>query len=118
LALRGLRPADAKRLVFLMRDKAISEFIARTTSDEDARTFAITVCGGPVGVVGLHRTADAGPDVCAVGYWIGARRRGKGLMTEAFRRVLSYARDGLGAKAIIAGQFTDNPASAAVLHNA
>ncbi len=131
LILRALEPADAPRLVELMRDKSIAwntatipypfrredadAFLARRAGrTRTAPTFAIALDGELVGVIGLVRTATFGEDVWGVGYWIGADYRGAGLMTEALIAVAAFARDELGAAAIVAG----HPASAAVLKKA
>ena len=58
--------------------------------------------------LGTHR------DEVELGYWIARRFWGQGFATEAARAVLEIARL-CGHKQLVAGHFTDNPASGRVL---
>ncbi|MYL96357.1 GNAT family N-acetyltransferase [Novosphingobium sp. FGD1] len=66
-----------------------------------------------VGGVGLGRYEG---DV-EVGYWIGARHRGRGLAGEALRAVVAQARV-LGYPRLIASDFADTPGTHQVLESA
>jgi len=68
-----------------------------------------TVVGGG-GV--FKRTAGADWEI---GYWIGKPWWGQGLATEVGQGLISHARDTLGTRQVIAGYYTDNPASGRVL---
>jgi RimJ/RimL family protein N-acetyltransferase len=63
-----------------------------------------------IGSIGLARDGD---DV-ELGYWISHEHWGQGYATEAARAVLRLAAT-LGHSRIVAGHFTDNPASGRVL---
>jgi RimJ/RimL family protein N-acetyltransferase len=65
-----------------------------------------------VGCIGFGRTPD---HELEFGYWIGRPYWGQGIATEAGRAVLAYARDSLRLPRLVAGHFTDNPASGRVL---
>jgi RimJ/RimL family protein N-acetyltransferase len=74
-----------------------------------------------IGGIGLHAdphnrfgSAELGywPEL---GYWIAEAHWGRGYATEAGRAVIDLARESLKCRRIVAGYFTDNPASGAVL---
>lgn len=79
-----------------------------------AYPYAITMGGGELmGICDLFRSA---PDAALeIGYWIGKPYWGKGYSTEAAKALISEAREAQGAKCLIAGVFSDNPASIRVL---
>jgi RimJ/RimL family protein N-acetyltransferase len=130
-----LRPPaseDAPRIVELCCDPLISWNTARipnplTRSDADAFIAHVAAAGDDsyalaitreaelIGFIGIGRSEG---DVWQTGYWVGADYRGQGFATEALRAVVAFARDELGAAAIVAGQFVDNPESGAVLMKA
>jgi RimJ/RimL family protein N-acetyltransferase len=64
-----------------------------------------------VGGIGLHRS---GEDI-ELGYWLTPHAWGRGYATEAARAMVDAARYTLGHRRLVAGHFTDNPASARVL---
>ncbi|MEP3890119.1 MAG: GNAT family N-acetyltransferase [Hellea sp.] len=79
-----------------------------------AYPYAITIDGGELmGICDLfRRSADA---VLEIGYWLGKPYWGKGYSTEAAIALMKEARDSLGVSSLIAGVFSDNPASIRVL---
>ena len=74
--------------------------------------FAIECEGELVGVIGLERMRS---EDFEIGYWIAEPWWGKGLATEAVRRVIAFALDDLELERLVAGHFEDNPASGRVL---
>lgn len=79
-----------------------------------AYPYAITRNGGELlGMADLFR--DSPDAVLEIGYWIGKPFWGQGYASEAARGIIDEARTQLGAKNIIAGAFSDNPASLRVL---
>ena len=129
-----LRPGwreDAPALARAIGHEAVLTKLSRTPLPYivvDARSFLVQVPApgeamclivahdlGPVpqliGGVGLHR---AGGDV-ELGYWLTPHAWGRGYATEAGRAVIEAARYTLGHRRLVAGHFTDNPASARVL---
>ena len=50
-----------------------------------------------------------------LGYWVARPWWGRGIATEAGRALIANARDSLRLKRLVAGHFTDNPASGRVL---
>ena len=53
-----------------------------------------------------------------VAYYLAERAWGKGYMTEALRRVIDFAFDGLGLNRVEADHFAENPASGRVMEKA
>ena len=94
--------ADAEAFLALEQDPRLPALLA----------FARTR-GAPrlIGGCGIHRDAHGDAEL---GYWIARPHWGLGYATEAARAVLALGRT-LGHVRIVAGHFTDNPASGHVL---
>ncbi|MDF1767888.1 GNAT family N-acetyltransferase [Maricaulis sp.] len=76
-------------------------------------SLTVEMDGEVVGGGGVFkRTPDADWEI---GYWIGKPWWGRGLATELGQGLVDYARDTLGTRRVIAGYYTDNPASGRVL---
>ncbi len=73
-----------------------------------AYNFAIEHQDELIGVIGVSRRDDGGYEI---GYWLGELWWGRGLMTEAMRRAIEFARSELGLERLRSDYFTDNPAS-------
>ena len=87
---------------------------ARMAQDAGAPHFLLHLPGeGVIGSAGFGRQGDE----IEVGYWIGRRWWGRGFATEAARALVALA-PMLGHRHLIAGHFTDNPASGRVLRKA
>lgn len=72
--------------------------------------YAITQDGSPLmGIMDIFRKDDTAP--FEIGYWIGRPYWGNGYVTEAARGIIQEARDTLGISTLMAGVFSDNPAS-------
>jgi RimJ/RimL family protein N-acetyltransferase len=97
------RLADAE--AFLMRDRP---------ADHTACLIFLRTEGAPclVGGIGIARTPE---QEFELGYWIARPFWGQGIATEAGRALLANARDSLRLPRLVAGHFTDNPASGRVL---
>lgn len=91
-------------------EDAAREFAAMT---QDVRLphFLVTLPG--VGVIGSAGLGEHEGEA-ELGYWIARAQWGQGYATEAAGAVLRIART-LGHRRIMAGHFTDNPASGRVL---
>ena len=129
-----LRPGwreDAPALLHAIADERIVRNLATAPwpySMADAETFLTrerpadaAACliflrteGAPclVGGIGFGRTQD---QEIEFGYWIARPYWGRGIATEAGRALLANARDSLRLPRLVAGHFTDNPASGRVL---
>jgi RimJ/RimL family protein N-acetyltransferase len=135
IILRPLKISDAKDIFFNIQDKKIAEntlripwpyrlkdainFIKNSQKSLKKRKgfiFGIELKEKKevVGVISLenvdfeHRHAE-------VGYWLGKKYRGKGIMTEAGKLVLNFAFEKLKLHRVDAGVFSDNLISQKVL---
>ena len=96
-------PGDAE--TFLMRERRPHEPTCLVFLRGD---------GAPVlvGAVGVGRATGGELEL---GYWIARPWWGRGIATEAGAALIANARDSLRVPRLIAGHFTDNPASGRVL---
>jgi RimJ/RimL family protein N-acetyltransferase len=134
LALRAPQAQDVTRLAALANDADIARMTLRMPypySTFDAESFVLNVQGqdpaksrtfliehedhGPVGVIGLFEDGDVAPEV---GYWIGRPFWGRGYATEALEAGVAWASSKWKRRALVAGHFSDNPASGRVLEKA
>lgn len=126
LFLRPAFPEDCGAILAGIGEEAIVRNMARAPwpyGIEDAQAFAaipqdtllphflITLPG--VGVIGATGLGDHNGEA-ELGYWIARAHWGRGYATEAADAVLAIAR-ALGHRRLVAGHFTDNPASGKVL---
>jgi RimJ/RimL family protein N-acetyltransferase len=134
LALRSPGAEDITRLATLANDPSIARMTLRMphpyrlTDAEDfvlkvamqdparSRTFLIEhEDHGPVGVIGLFEDGEPAPEV---GYWIARPYWGRGFATEALQGATAWASRAWKRRALLAGHFSDNPASGRVLEKA
>ena len=92
------------------------DFVSRVSAGRArGESFAFTILfkedGAVLGCCGL----DLRKGIFDLGYWIGRPYWGMGIATEAARRLISFAFNGLKADRLSAGWFTDNPVSGRVL---
>ena len=80
----------------------------------DSRMFAVTraMDGAFIGICASDRLQD---DVWEFGYWYGRSYWRQGYATEAAWVVMCHTFEDMGAQALTAGWFVDNPASGRVL---
>ncbi|MFN3512270.1 MAG: GNAT family N-acetyltransferase [Phenylobacterium sp.] len=131
LRLRRPRKSDAERIAAFCNDFDVARMTTRIPhpygladaeaflhglDDQDpltAATFAIEhPQDGLVGVMGFYAN-EAGRT--EIGYWLGRPYWGQGYATEAARRALVWASRDWGRRFVMAGHFSDNPASGEVL---
>lgn len=129
LLLRPIWAEDWQDILSGISDEGVVRNLARAPwpySAQDARDFAgrahdarlpsfLAILPSPNGqmVVGCAGLALDGDNV-ELGYWIARQYWGRGFATEAARGVMEIARL-IGHRQLIAGHFTDNPASGRVL---
>jgi RimJ/RimL family protein N-acetyltransferase len=89
--------------------------VERAWAESDERTFAITERESEalLGAVTV-RLHEAG----TVGYWLDQQARGKGVMTEAVKAVVQWARSEYGIKRLLLTTHPDNHASQRVAERA
>ncbi len=77
--------------------------------------WAIEINGEAVGGIGLDKITNHKAEI---GYWLGRRYRGQGIMTKAVKLITAYAFKELRLRRIYAFVFTFNQASVRVLEKA
>jgi RimJ/RimL family protein N-acetyltransferase len=134
LALRAPGAQDISRLAALANDPGVARMTLRMPHPfglGDAEAFVLQVAAqdpargctfliehedhGPIGVLGLFEDRDPAPEV---GYWIARPFWGRGYATEALQGATVWASRAWNRRALMAGHFTDNPASGRVLEKA
>lgn len=134
LALRTPGAQDIPRLAALANDPSIARMTLRMPHPfglRDAEAFVVKVAvqdparartfliehedHGAIGVIGLFEDRDPAPEV---GYWISRPFWGRGYATEALQGAMVWASRAWKRRALVAGHFTDNPASGRVLEKA
>lgn len=119
LAREGGRPEVARmvaRIPSPCPELASEHFVLAMRAAEQLRGDRVRLItqrdnGAPLGVIGLH---PHGNGVWELGYWLAMPAWGRGVATEAGAAVITDAQS-RGIKRLVAGHFSDNPASARVL---
>lgn len=135
IILRPPRLTDASAIAQHANDRDIwinlRDLMPHPYSLEDARdwighiqmqsprvNFVIDVNGEAVGAIGLVLGNDIERCSAEVGYWIGAAHWGRGIATNALRRLCRYAFEGLALQRVFATPIARNPSSCRVLEKA
>lgn len=128
IALRKLDKTDRTVIVELINNRKILDNLRDripypyTLSDTDffidlsekqtaQMTFAITYHNELCGVISLMEQEDIHRLNAEIGYWIGEKYWGKGIITEAIKKVTAYGFDTLKLERIYAGVFDYNKGS-------
>ena len=80
---------------------------------EGRRTSGIWYRGALVGVISFHAIDVVGGKV-EIGYWLGSRLQGRGIMTRACRAMIDHAFAGLGMKRVEIHCAAENERSRAI----
>lgn len=89
-----------------------AEWIGEVGRGEEGVVFMIELGGTVIGCTGYRAFGD---DHAELGYWIGKPLWGNGYATEAVSALIAHAFDSDGFDYLLAGYFSDNPASARVI---
>jgi len=133
--LRGWQPADAQSLQQQADNKNISNYLfdrfpypytimdaEKFISDQQGRNpvtnFAIIINNKVAGGIELKPGTDIYRKTASLGYWLGEIFWGRGIMTEAVKRMTSYAFEKFGIIRLQAGVNGNNIASMRVLEKA
>ena len=129
--LRAWRPGDLDSLVASASDESVSRglrdrfpypytgndgraWLARAV-DESDRAWAVEIDGAAVGGVSLHPGSDVHRHSAELGYWLGQRYWGRGIMTSIIGIFTAQAMDAFTLYRVFATVYANNPASARVL---
>ena len=132
--LRAWRPDDLDSLVANASDESVSRglrdrfpypytgddgraWLARAV-DESDRAWAVEIDGHAVGGVSLHPGVDVHRHSAELGYWLGQRWWGRGLMSAIIEVFAARAMAALRLYRLHASVYANNPASARVLEKA
>jgi ribosomal-protein-alanine N-acetyltransferase len=111
LALRDLFPHP-----YAIQDA--HEFLQRATSEQPTTKFCIEVDGAAVGGIGIRLGQDVHRHTATLGYWLGEKFWGRGIVTEAVAALSDFWFENFPLRRISAEVFANNPASARVLQKA
>ena len=93
-------------------------WIQRCSESEPETHFAIEIGGYAVGAIGFKLGSDVYYRSAEIGYWLGEKYWGRGIMTEAVRALTDYAFGSFDICRIFARVFDQNQASMNVLAKA
>jgi RimJ/RimL family protein N-acetyltransferase len=93
-------------------------FIAFATKDDPIHIFAIDIDGQAVGGIGIHPQADIMKKNAELGYWLGEKYWGRGIISKAIREIIPWAFNTYDITRIYARPFGSNMASQKVLEKA
>jgi RimJ/RimL family protein N-acetyltransferase len=111
LALRDLFPHP-----YTIQDA--HKFLQRATSEQPATNFCIEVDGAAAGGIGIRMGQDVHRHTAELGYWLGRKFWGQGIMGEAVTAFADFCFGHFPLRRIYAEPFANNPASAHVLEKA
>ena len=129
--LRPYRKGDEPSLIKNINHKSVSRYLKRVpypytkkdaaawlrrlrtyTKTKTAVPFAIDINGKVIGGIGLENIEGHKAEI---GYWLGKKYWGKGIMTEAVKLITNFAFKRLKLKRVYGTIFSPNKASARVL---
>lgn len=93
-------------------------FIENASRDRPIKVFAIEVNGKAVGGIGIHPQQDIMKKNAELGYWLGKKYWGKGIVTAAVKEIVKYGFDTFPITRIYARPFGTNNSSQRVLEKA
>jgi [ribosomal protein S5]-alanine N-acetyltransferase len=94
------------------------QFLSMFANDNPTRVFAIEINGQTVGSIGIFPQADIQCKNAEMGYWLAEPFWGKGIVTEAIKRMVNFGFDTFDINRIYARPFGSNKASQKVLEKA
>ncbi len=92
-------------------------WLTRAVDDSD-RAWALQIDGAAVGGVSLHPGVDVHRHSAELGYWLGQRHWGRGVMTAVIGAFAPRAMEAFRLHRLYATVYENNPASARVLEKA
>lgn len=98
--------------------KDAEAWIETASAENPPRNFAIVVEGEAAGGIGLMLKNDVYRGTAEIGYWLGEKYWGQGIMTEVVRKITDHLFANFSVHRIQAGVYEWNPASMRVLEKA
>lgn len=98
--------------------KDAEEWIRSAGAENPIRNFAIVVEGEAAGGIGFVLKDDVYRGAAEIGYWLGEKFWGRGIMTETVRAMTGHVFANFGVQRIEAGVYEWNPSSMRVLEKA
>jgi [ribosomal protein S5]-alanine N-acetyltransferase len=93
-------------------------FIKNVAADTRNLILAIDINGVAVGSIGIHPKTDVYSKNAEMGYWLGEKYWGQGIVTEAVIAITAYGFENYNLQRIYADVFEINTASMRVLEKA
>lgn len=93
-------------------------FIEIATKDDPIHIFAIDVNGQAAGAIGIHPQSDIQRMNAELGFWLGEPFWGRGIVTNAVRKMVEFAFNTYDINRVFARPFGTNLASQKVLEKA
>jgi RimJ/RimL family protein N-acetyltransferase len=120
------RHADNRKVWLALRDlfpnpytiQDAHEFLHRAISEQPIMKFCIEVEGVAAGGIGIDHGQDVYRQTAGLGYWLGEKFWGRGIMTEVVAALTDFCFQNFALRRISAEVFANNPASARVLEKA
>jgi RimJ/RimL family protein N-acetyltransferase len=121
-----VKHADDREIWLQVRDRFphpytehdADEFLARCEAADPATSFAIEVEGEAAGGIAFMLGSDVERISAEVGYWLGRRFWGRGIMSSVVRATRDVAIETYGLRRLFAIPYARNAASVKVLENA
>ncbi len=95
-----------------------NQFISMMMDKTPPNVLAIEVDGALAGAIGVHPQEDIWSNNAELGYWLAEPYWGKGITTEAIKKIVSYGFEHFDVNRIFARPFGRNAASKRVLEKA
>jgi RimJ/RimL family protein N-acetyltransferase len=94
------------------------EFLQRTIGEQPTTNFCIEMDGIAASGIGIRLGQDVHRQSAGLGYCLGEKFWGRGIMTEAVVGLTDFCFDNFSLRRIYAEAYANNPASARVLEKA
>jgi len=93
-------------------------YLSMVANDNPAKVFAIDVHGEAVGSIGIFPQSDIHEKNAEIGYWLGQKYWGQGIMAKAIQEIVEYGFQTFDIVRVFARPFSTNLKSQRVLEKA
>ena len=95
-----------------------NQFLRRAATDQPTTNFCLDISGSAVGGIGIRIGQEVHRHVAELGFWLGEKFWGHGIMTEVIPAFVDYCLQKFPLHRIYAEPYSSNPASARGLEKA